>query len=271
MFEHISSTSNETVKLLRGLDRKKERQETGLFLAEGAHFAAQALAHGWHPAYAFVDLATVDRPHSRALLERLRTAGARVSTTTEKVLAAISGKDNPQDVVVAFQQRLAPLAALPAAGRRRYVALYEVRDPGNLGTIIRTADAAGCDGVILIGTVCDPFSPEAVRATMGSLFGMPLAMASFADFVAWRDAGKLHVVAASMRGDRAHHEAQFGERGCILMGNEQSGLPPEVETACDDLVRIPMMGTAESLNLAIATGVMIYESWRAQGFASAVR
>jgi TrmH family RNA methyltransferase len=265
MFEHISSTANETVKLLKGLDRKKDRQETGLFLAEGVHFAEEALSNNWKPAYAFANIEGLDA--TRDLLERLQAKGARVLTTSGKVLAAISGKDNPQGIVSAFRQRLTPLAQLPVTGRRRYVALYEVRDPGNLGTVIRTADAAGCDGVILIGTTCDPFSVEAVRATMGSLFAMPLAAATFDELRAWRDKGKVQIVAASMRGHCGHHEARYGERSCILMGNETSGLPVEVEDACDELVRIPMMGRAESLNLAIAAGVMIYEAWRAQGYA----
>ncbi len=268
-FEHITSTANETVKLLKSLDRKKERQETGLFLAEGAHFTQEALAHGWTSAYAFADIATVGQPQIRELLERIRAAGARVLTANEKVLAAVSGKGNPQPLVPAFHQRFTPLASLPIAGRRRFVALYEVRDPGNLGTVIRTADAAGCAGVILIGTICDPFSLETVRATMGSLFSVPMALASIDEFWAWRSAGAVRVIAASMRGHHAHDQADYKGRTCILMGNERSGLSIEIEDACDELVRIPMMGRAESLNLASAASVMIYESWRAQGFEGA--
>lgn len=270
-FEHITSTANDTVKLLKSLDRKKERQETGLFLAEGAHFAQEALAHAWTPAYAFADIAALDQPQIRDLLERIRATGARVLTANEKVLAAVSGKDNPQPLVAAFHQRLTPLADLPIAGRRRFVALYEVRDPGNLGTVIRTADAAGCDGVILIGTTCDPFSPETVRASMGSLFAVPLATASLDEFWAWRHASGARIIAASMRGTHAHDRADYTGRTCILMGNEQSGLSIEIEDACDELVRIPMMGRAESLNLASAASVMIYEAWRAQGFDGADR
>lgn len=266
MFEHISSTSNDTVKLLKALGRKKERQETGLFLAEGVHFAEEALSNGWKPAYAFADIAAADRPQLADLLKRMRAAGARVLSASERVLASLSHQDNPQSLVAAFHQRLTPLPDLEANGRTRYVALYEVRDPGNLGTVIRTADAARCDGVILIGTTCDPFSVETVRATMGSLFAMPLAMASFDEFRAWRDANKVRVVAASTSGDHTHDKAVYGDRGCVLMGNEQSGLPAEVEDACDELVRIPMAGRAESLNLAVAAGVMIYEAWRAQGY-----
>jgi len=266
MFEHISSTSNETVKLLRALDRKKERVESGLFLAEGMHFVEEALRNGWKPAHVFADIGAVDQPKTRALLEQMKRVGARVVTASDKVLASLSHQDNRQAVVAAFHQRLTSLSDLSPKGKARYIALYEVRDPGNLGTIIRTADAAGCDGVILVGTTCDPFSVEAVRATMGSLFAMPLAAASFDAFRTWRDARKVRIVAASMRGVRAHDEASYGERNCILMGNEQSGLPVDIEDACDQLVRIPMSGSAESLNLAVAAGVMIYEAWRAHGY-----
>ena len=120
--------------------------------------------------------------------------------------------------------------------------------------------------MILVGTTCDPFSVEAVRSTVGSLFTVPLAVATPSEFFAWREANKVRVIAASMRGDHAHHAAGYGGRNCILMGNEQSGLPPAVEDQCDELVRIPMAGRAESLNLAIAAGVMIYEAWRAQDY-----
>ncbi len=270
-FEHISSTANDTVKLLRSLDRKKDRQETGLFLAEGARHAEEALANGWSPAYAFASQAALDRPQTRDLLERMQAAGARALTGSEKILATLSRKDNPQAVISAFRQRVTQLSDFPASGQRRFVALYEVRDPGNLGTVIRTADAAGCDGVILVGTTCDPFSVEAVRATMGSLFAMRLAMATFDEFRQWCGSNGVRVVAASMHGQHAHDKASYPERSCILMGNEQAGLPADVEAACDELVRIPMMGKADSLNLATAASVMIYEAWRAQAYQGANR
>jgi TrmH family RNA methyltransferase len=270
-FEHISSTANDTVKLLRSLERKKERVETGLFLAEGARPAEEALANGWAPAYAFASQAALERPQTRDLLLRMKSAGARVLTGTEKILATLSRKDNPQAVISAFRQRISTLEDLSIDGQRRFVALYEVRDPGNLGTVIRTADAAGCDGVILIGNTCDPFSVETVRATMGSLFAMPLAATSFETFNAWRKQADARMIAASMRGEHAHDKASYGERSIILMGNEQSGLPSIVEDQCDELVRIPMMGKADSLNLASAASVMIYEAWRAAGYKGANR
>lgn len=268
-YEHISSTANDTAKLLKSLDRKKARVESGLFLAEGARLIEEAMQNGWSPVYVIAGLAALERDHTASLLIKMNRRGARVLTATEKVLASVSRKDNPQTVIAAFRQRTTDLASLPSDGAKRWVALYEVRDPGNLGTVIRTADAAGCDGVILIGHTCDPFSVEAVRATMGSLFAMPIVSSSFEGFNSWRRAVGANLVAASMRGIRPHHMVKYGARSVILMGNEQAGLPIEVEAACDELALIPMMGRADSLNMSAAASLMIYEAWREHGFTGA--
>ena len=167
----------------------------------------EALNHGWAPAYVLAGVAALERPQTKELLARMKKAGARTLTASEKVLAAVARKDNPQTVITAFRQRLSNLSEFPFDGIRRWVALYEVRDPGNLGTVIRTADAAGVGGVILVGQTCDPFSVEAVRATMGSLFAMPLAAASFDDFNAWRTQAGARMIAASMRGRVPHDKA----------------------------------------------------------------
>jgi len=270
-FEHISSPANAVVKLLKSLERKKERAETGLFLAEGARLAEEALKHGWTPVYVLAGVAALERPMTAALLARMQKAGARTLTASEKVLGSVARKDNPQTVIAAFKQKHRTLADLDTKGPRRWMALYEVRDPGNLGTIMRTADAAGVDGVVLVGKCCDPFSVEAVRATMGSLFAMPMAEAEFAEFDAWRKQAGARMVAASMHGKRRHDEVDFGASSVVLMGNEQAGLPPAVEAACDELVRIPMSGAADSLNLASAASVMIYEVWRGRGYSGADR
>jgi TrmH family RNA methyltransferase len=269
--EHVSSLANDTVKLLKSLTAKKGRAETGLFLAEGARHAEEGLRHGWRPAFAFAGREGLERPRTAELMARLKKAGARTLSASDKVMAAIARKENPQMVVAAFHQKLDALSDLPMMGPRRFLALYEVRDPGNLGTVIRTADAAGVDGVVLVGKCCDPFSVEAVRATMGSLFAMRLAEADFAAFDAWRRRGAANVIAASMHGTHRHDEAKWGTRSIVLMGNEQSGLPADVEAACDELVRIPMSGSADSLNLASAASVMIYEAWRHGGYAGANR
>jgi RNA methyltransferase, TrmH family len=267
--EHVTSPANETVKLLKSLDRKKSRQESGLFLAEGARLAEAGLTNGWRPAVAIASQTSLERPRTADLMGRMRDAGARVLTTTERNLEAISQKDNPQTVITAFHQRSTPLADLAGDGARRWLALYEVRDPGNLGSIVRSADAAGIDGVILVGTCCDPFSTESVRATMGSIFSVRLSHANPDTFLSWRAAQRAQLVAASMRATDRHDSIRYGDRSIVLMGNEQAGIPEALEDACDTLVRIPMQGDADSLNLSAAAAVMIYEVWRASGFPGA--
>jgi TrmH family RNA methyltransferase len=138
------------------------------------------------------------------------------------------------------------------------VALHRVRDPGNLGTIIRTADAAGCGAVILVGECCDPFGVEAVRATMGSIFAVPIIQTDEADFAAWRASWPGSVVGTLLEAEIDHRAATYRRPTLILMGNEQQGLPQEMSGLCDVNVKIPMRGRADSLNLAVATGVMIY-------------
>ena len=151
---------------------------------------------------------------------------------------------------------MARAAAQEAA--KAFVALETVRDPGNLGTIIRTADAAGCGGVILVGDCCDPYSVEAVRATMGSVFAVPIVKATTAEFLAWRERWPGSVVGTLLTAEVDHRSAAYVSPTLIVMGTEQSGLTPEIVATCDANVKIPMKGRADSLNLSVATGIMIY-------------
>jgi TrmH family RNA methyltransferase len=152
----------------------------------------------------------------------------------------------------------AELDGLQPHAAQCWVALQAVRDPGNLGTIVRTADAAGCGGVILVGDCCDPYSVEAVRATMGSIFAVPLFQASAPEFIAWRSKWPGSVVGTLLTATTDYRRADYRRPTLILMGNEQAGLPPELAAVCDVNVKIPMRGRADSLNLAVATGIMIY-------------
>jgi len=159
-----------------------------------------------------------------------------------------------------FAQALTPLEALDPRAAACWLALEQVRDPGNLGTIVRTADAAGCGGVILVGDCCDPFSLEAVRATMGSIFAVPIAKATTAQFLDWRRAWPGSVVGTLLSASVDYRSADYRRPSLILMGAEQSGLTPALAAACDVAVKIPMRGRADSLNLSVATGLMIYEA-----------
>lgn len=264
--ETISSAANPLIKSLKSLERKKGRAETGQFLAEGARLVGQGLDRGWQADALLVAASMAERPHLAALMQQAGAAGARVNLAADRLMSRVTHKDNPQSVIAAFRQRHLTLAELPQDGNGLYIALYEVRDPGNLGTILRTADCAGVAGVILVETCCDPYSFEAVRASMGSIFDMPFATASFAAFNAWRQGLGLSMTAASVNGTARHDRIDFRPGAVILMGNEQAGLPEDAEAACDRLALIPMRGGADSLNLAQATAIMTYEAWRQRDF-----
>jgi TrmH family RNA methyltransferase len=254
----ITSLTNDTVKAVRALHTKKEREATGLFLAEGLKFIGEALDLNRTPTMLLVGEEA--RPHP--LLDRAkaetRAAGGRIVTVTHAILEKISRRDNPQTVLGVFRQAYAPLESLQPASAPCWVALEQVRDPGNLGTIIRTADAAGCGGVILIDDCVDPFSVEAVRATMGSVFAVSITRTTTPEFLAWRQTWPGSVIGTRLDAVTGYREAAIQRPALILMGNEQAGLTDALAVACDVNVKIPMRGRADSLNLAIATGIMVY-------------
>ncbi|MGE0741036.1 MAG: TrmH family RNA methyltransferase [Hyphomonadaceae bacterium] len=263
MAHQITSASNPLIKTLKSLHLKKGRAETGLFLAEGARLAVEAADLGVWPEILVFSPAALARDQVRGLLAQAEQRRVRTIETSENVLAQISKRDNPQTVIGAYRQRL---AALDDIQGETLVALEGIRDPGNLGTILRTADSTGAGGVVLIGDSCDPFSVEAVRASMGSLFAMKLARASFDDVVRYKKARGAEMLGLSLKGGPLDPGRPAPAKAIVLMGNEQSGLPDYMEAACDQLVKLPMRGRADSLNLAIATGVMLYDLWRRRGY-----
>jgi TrmH family RNA methyltransferase len=185
--------------------------------------------------------------------------GGDVLAVSEAVLAKISRRDNPQTVIGVFEQSLTPAAAIKPKAGEVWVALESVRDPGNLGTIIRTADAVGAAGVILIGDTVDPFSVEAVRATMGSVFAVPIARASRAEFQKIAGAWPGTIVGTHLAATTDYRKATYRTPVLLVMGGEQAGLTPETAALAKTLVKIPMAGKADSLNLAVATAVMLFE------------
>jgi TrmH family RNA methyltransferase len=254
----ITSLTNDTIKAVRALHMRKEREATGRFLAEGLKFIGEALDQGRAPVMLLVGQDA--RPHpllDRAKAETLKSGG-QIIVVTHAILEKISRRDNPQTVLGVFEQVYTPLDAIQPDAKPCWVALEQVRDPGNLGTIIRTADSAGCGGVILIGDCVDPFSVEAVRATMGSVFAVTISKASREEFLAWRASWPGSVIGTRLDAKHGYRDSPIHYPALILMGNEQAGLTDELAAACDLNVKIPMRGRADSLNLAVATGVMVY-------------
>ena len=254
----VTSLSNQTVKDVRALHLKKAREETGLFLAEGLKIVTEAIDQGVAPRVLMFTREAADHPLLRRALQATEAARGEALEVTRDILEKVSRRENPQTVVAVFEQRFTPLSEIDGRDGSVWVALENVRDPGNLGTVVRTADAAGCGGVILVGETCDPFSVEAVRATMGSIFAVKLARASLDEFLTWRAGWTGSVVGTLLTATHRHDEAEYRRPTLILMGNEQQGLSERAAAACDLNVKIPMRGRADSLNLAVATGVMIY-------------
>lgn len=261
--KEVTSLSNPIVKDIKALANKKDRDETKSFMAEGLKLVIDALELGFEIRTLVYAKNVKEKPQVVQCATKTVARGGLVLEVSEKVLASITRRDNPQMVVGIFTQRWTPLRDLKPQTGETYVALDRVRDPGNLGTIIRTADAAGASGVILVGEATDPFSMETVRATMGSVFAVPLVKTNVADFLAWKKAASVEVVATHLAGAVDYRTIDYRKKPVVLlMGNEQSGLPDELARAADALARIPQAGRADSLNLAIATGIMLFEARR---------
>lgn len=254
----VTSLTNPTVKAVRALHLRKERDETGLFVAEGLKAVIEGIETGHAPRILLHGAEAAGHPLLARAVQATLAANGEAIEVTEDILAKVSRRDNPQAVVGVFEQVFRPIERIEPQAARCWVALHRVRDPGNLGTIVRTTDAAGCGGVILVGECCDPYSVEAVRATMGSIFATPLTKATEAEFAAWRNGWPGSVVGTLLTADCDYREADYGKPSLILMGNEQQGLPADMAALCDVNVKIPMRGRADSLNLSVATGIMIY-------------
>lgn len=261
--KEVTSLSNPIIKDIKNLTQKKGREESGTFMAEGLKLVIDALELGWTIRTLVYAKAAKGKPLVEQAAVKTVASGGLVLEVSEKVISSITRRDNPQMVVGIFDQKWKPLRDIRPAAGETYVALDRVRDPGNLGTIIRTADAAGASGVILVGDCTDPFSLETVRATMGSVFAMPVARASVDEFLSWRKTAGVSVVATHLAGSVDYRTIDYKKRPVVLlMGNEQSGLPPELASQADQLARIPQQGRADSLNLAIASAVMLFEARR---------
>jgi len=255
----ITGFSNPLIKHARSLREKKLRKREGLFLAEGLRILTEAREQGILPELLFLALGTTPHPLAQILVDAVEAAGGEVILTTPDILGKISGKENAQAVVGVYRDRLTPLPALERAAAPIWFVAQAMRDPGNLGTLMRIGDAVGAGGVILVDDCVDPFSVETVRASMGALFTQAIAHADWADFLAWLRAGPGQLVGTSLNTDFDYQQPHYEAPTFLLIGNEARGLPADYEKACDLLVKIPMMGRADSLNASVAGAVMAYE------------
>jgi TrmH family RNA methyltransferase len=265
MPRQVTAFSNETVKRLRSLRDKKARRSEGMFLAEGLRIIAEARDSGRLPEIIAFSAEGARHPLAAEIIAAAEARGADAIETTSDILAKMSGKDNPQMILGAFRQPETSLERIDRSKAPLWVAAQALRDPGNIGTILRTGDAVGAGGLILIDDSADPYSVEAVRASMGAVFTQDVAVARWPDFVAWLRSGEGQLVGTSLKASQDYLEADYAAPCFLLIGNEQQGLPAEYEAECDLLVKIPMAGRADSLNAAMAAAVMAFQvraSWR---------
>jgi TrmH family RNA methyltransferase len=265
MPRQVTAYSNATVKLLRSLRDKRARRAEGLFLAEGLRILTEARDSGRLPEIVAFSPEGAKHPLAAEIIAATEAAGGDAVETTPDILSKMSGKDNPQMLLGAYRQPNSELSAIERYKAPLWIVAQALRDPGNIGTILRTGDAVGAGGLILIDDCADPFSVEAVRASMGALFTQDIATARWPEFVEWLRSGEAHLVGTSLKAAHDYLEAEYRQPCFLLIGNEQQGLPADYEAECDLLVKIPMAGRADSLNAAMATAVIAFTitaSWR---------
>jgi len=265
MVRQVTAFSNPTVKLLRSLRDKKARRSEGLFLAEGLRIIAEARDSGELPKIIAFSADGARHPLAADIIAATEAAGGDVIETTGDILSKMSGKDNPQMLLGAYRQPSTSIEQIDREKSPLWMVAQALRDPGNIGTILRTGDAVGAGGLILIDDSADPFSVEAVRASMGAVFTQRIATARWPEFMSWLRSGESQLVGTSLKATKDYLDAEYRQPCFLLIGNEQQGLPADYERECDLLVKIPMAGRADSLNAAMAAAVIAFSikaSWR---------
>lgn len=256
----IESLSNPLVKRMRLLREKRHRRAEGLFLAEGLRIATEAREAGVLPHWLFLAEEGAAHPLATALIDATLAEGGEVIDTTPAILSKLSGKDNPQAIVAIYPEPKTALADLDRNAAPIWLVAERLRDPGNLGTMLRTGDAVGAGGLILLGDVTDPYGVEAVRASMGAIFTQRLVQTEWAEFLGWLRAGPGQLVATWLGDDTLDYQAvRYTAPTFVLVGNESQGMPADYAATADVRVKMPMMGKADSLNAAVAAAVMAYE------------
>jgi TrmH family RNA methyltransferase len=258
----ISSLHNARVKQIRALKLRKERERTGCFFIEGRQALIAAVRAGVQLETLVLAPELLAGRCEQTLLElQLQSQVDRLEVSAD-VFRTLAARDNAHGIAAVVRQRWHALARVQPTAGVCWVALDSIQYPGNLGTILRTCDATGTEGVILLGATSDPYDPESVRASVGAIFSLRLVRASAAEFIAWKYARRVSVVGTSPAATLDYRMASYALPVVLLMGGERSGLPPSLQSLCDAVVQIPMVGQSDSLNLAVATSLMLYEVFR---------
>jgi TrmH family RNA methyltransferase len=255
----ITSTGNKRVVEARKLRMRKYRQAGALFLVEGLQLLHMALDAGAAVGEVFYCSELFTGPEAEALMARFQRTGGELWPVAPNVMAALSERDEPQGIVATIQVPVASLDDLKLTGRELVLVLDRLQDPGNLGTLIRTADAVGAAALILIEPCVDPFDPKTLRGSMGSLFNLPvISTKDVTGLFGWLTAQGLRPVGADPHDGEPWGDGLWHGGVALVLGNEARGLSPDVAAQVKQNARLPIVGKAESLNVAIAGGVLMY-------------
>lgn len=251
----ITSTSNPLIKQARALRQKKARTESGLFLVEGIHHVGEVIAAGWDVDTIIYAPDLLTSTFANDLLAR--ASHLKLQPVSAAVMESLADKENPQGILALVRERNTKFDDLKPI--RKAVALVSPQDPGNVGTILRTMDAVGADILFLLDGGVELHHPTVVRASMGTLFWIPVVQASFSDFVSWSKQNQAQLIGTSAKASVDYHSLQPKAPWVLLLGNEQKGLSSEQTSACDMTISLPMHGRVSSLNLSVAAGVLLYQ------------
>jgi RNA methyltransferase, TrmH family len=256
----ITSRNNILVKHIRSLHDRDTRDRTHLYYIEGVRSLIQAVRHNAHIQTLVTCPDLLTNPLARHLALKLARSGVPTIEVTPEVLHSIALVDDPQGIGAVVRQRWQPLERVKLDGKLCWIAHDTVRSPGNLGSIIRTSDAAGAAGMILLSDSTDPYDPAAVRASMGALFTQRFVRTTPADLALWKTPRQWLLVGTSPSATTDFRAADYKSAPVILlMGSERRGLSPDLQSICDLMVSIPMHGDSDSLNISVATGIILYE------------
>jgi TrmH family RNA methyltransferase len=254
----ITSTSNQHIKDIRHLRDRKYRSECGLFYVEGIRLVTEAVNQKDNLQEIIYSSELSRSQHSEDLIKNAKKEKILIEEVSSEVFHSLSSKDGPQGLAAIVKQSWTILKTdQKLIGV--WTALYEIADPGNLGTILRTSDAVGGKGIILIGDSTDPFDPTSVRASMGAIFTQKIIKTNMDSFVSWKTNSNCQVIGTSDHAKMDYKEFDYSSNTILLMGSERQGIPSELEEICTEVVSIPMKGKCDSLNLAVATSIMLYE------------
>jgi len=245
---------------MRKLAKKSYRDDTGLCLVEGIQPCLRAVENGYHIELLVYAPEMLRSQVALAIVSDLERRHVNVLRVSKDAFAALSERDNPVGIALVARMRPTDLSHLIPRGDFILTVLFDVKSPGNLGTIVRTVDSIGGAGVVLVGQTADPYDPQCIKASMGTVFNVPLVKVALADdLLAWCHRQQITLITTSAQATVDVADAHFTYPCAVLMGSEGPGLPSDVLSAGHWSVRIPMHGQASSLNLAVATGIILYE------------